>query len=136
MTIIRAYRIIGQLLDRSSYPALFRSLLNCGRMYKEGAWTSGERCPPARSGMPYSYLFSMYGGIIADNYRRAQRAYTIGRPRIQKFPDKKFWSIICWKNLHFKLLLFTHNSQTRIPTFRIDYLFHRRDFSTMNLPTD
>lgn len=61
-----------------------------GRTCEEGAWTSGEQCPPARSRVPYSYLFSMRDGIIvADNYRRAQRAYTIGRPRIQKLPDKK-----------------------------------------------
>lgn len=81
--------------------------------------TSGERCPPAHSCVPYSYLFSMCDDIIiTDNYRRAQRAYTIGRPRIQKLSDKKPNNLLGELAFILSRCLFTHNSQMRISMFR------------------
>jgi len=92
-----------------------------------------ERCPPARSRVSYSYLFSMYDGIIVDdNYRCAQRAYTIGRLRIQKLSDKKLGPIIRWENSrYFKPLPFYILANANSDVSQ-NYLFRRRDFSTLN----
>lgn len=77
------------------------------------------------------------GIIVADNYRRAQRAYTIGRPRIQKLPDKKLGANNSLGELAFILsrAAFLHTTRKRESRHFANYLFRRRDFSTLNLPT-